>query len=359
MKIVDRHIGMAAIFGILIAWLLLTGLDALYAFISELDDVGDGDYSTGDALTFVLLTLPRRLYELFPTSALLGALMGVGSLAATSELVAYRAAGISRMRIAGAAVGFSALLLVPVVWMGEYLAPAGEIRAQALRVSERTAELGVARRSGLWVRDGDRVINARRPLITAVEQETVELADVNIFEFEDGELKFTAHAEMAERLGDEWVLRNVWRTTMDRKGVSTEFHPELSVPALIEQEALRAAVTRPQQLSLRELIPYRAYLLANGLDARQYDAALWEKVVYPLTALVMVFAGMPFVFGLIRSGGLGQRLFIGMALGISFFIINKAFGRVGQVYDIPPAFAALLPTLLLAFGSVAMIRRSG
>lgn len=359
MKIVDRHVGLAAIYGILLAWSLLVGLDALFGLIAELEDVGDGDYSTGEAFIFVLLTMPRRLYELFPTAALLGALLGVGSLAATSELVAYRAAGISRMRIAAAAVGFSGLLLIPVVLMGEYLAPAGEIRAQALRVAERTAELGVARRSGLWVRDGDRVINARRPLITAVEQDTVELADVNIFEFDQGELKASAHAEMAERVGDQWVLRNVWRTTMDRTGVSTEHFPELKVPALIEQEALRAAVTRPQQLSLRELIPYRAYLLANGLDARQYDAAMWEKLVYPLTALVMVFAGMPFVFGLIRSGGLGQRLFIGMAIGISFFIINKAFGRVGQVYDIPPAFAAILPTLLLAFGSITLIRRSG
>ena len=50
----------------------MTSLYVVFALLSELRNA-QYDYGTTDALWFVLLTLPRMAYQVFPVSALLGA----------------------------------------------------------------------------------------------------------------------------------------------------------------------------------------------------------------------------------------------------------------------------------------------
>ena len=77
----------------LLSWAVLLGLDIVLAVVSEISDVGKGDYTFAKALVDILLTVPHRAYNLFPTAAVIGTLMGLGQLAASSELTALRALG--------------------------------------------------------------------------------------------------------------------------------------------------------------------------------------------------------------------------------------------------------------------------
>jgi len=52
-----------------------------------------------DALLYTALTLPGRVLELTPTSALLGSIIALGLLAKNLELLAMRASGISIRRV--------------------------------------------------------------------------------------------------------------------------------------------------------------------------------------------------------------------------------------------------------------------
>ncbi|PTA85927.1 LPS export ABC transporter permease LptG, partial [Kosakonia sp. H7A] len=85
-RIHDLYIGRAVIGTVLLTWAVLLGLDIVNAFSSEAKDIGQGSYSFGHAIAYVAYTVPRRAYTLFPTAAVIGALMGLGQLAATSEL---------------------------------------------------------------------------------------------------------------------------------------------------------------------------------------------------------------------------------------------------------------------------------
>src|SRR3546814_12699129 len=71
----------------------------LNAMIGEFGDVGKGNYGLLDAVTYIVYTIPRRAYTMFPTVAVIGALMALGQLAASSELTALRALGLSRRRL--------------------------------------------------------------------------------------------------------------------------------------------------------------------------------------------------------------------------------------------------------------------
>jgi lipopolysaccharide export system permease protein len=142
------------------------------------------------------------------------------------------------------------------------------------------------------------------------------------------------------------------------QGASVSRSERLDWRTEIKPELLDSAVTRPKFLSLRSLWDYLEYLGENGLDDSVYQAAFWEKALFPMTVLALVLAGMPFVFGQARSHNVGVRLFFGMTLGGVFMIISRAVQKFGTVYELPPVLSISVPVLLLALLAIIVLRRS-
>lgn len=358
-KLVDRYIGRAAMLGILAVWLMLTVLFMVFGLLSELRGT-EADYGTLDALWFVALTLPRMAYQVFPVSALLGALVGVGGLAAANELVAFRTSGISRTRLALAALAGTMLLTIPVMIMGEWVAPAAEQQARAFRLSEMVGQAIVGGKRGMWMRDGSDIVNIQRPILSAdLGGQSVEFNNVVIYRFQEGEgLTSIIRAKNAMHDGENWVLENVTDVEFAGEYAISGFTGEEFWTTEVKPELLDSAVTRPKRLSIRSLWEYLEYLGENELDDRIYLAAFWEKVLFPFTVIALVLAGMPFVFSHARSQSVGVRLFVGMTVGGTFMIVSRAFQKMSGVYDLPPLLAMSIPIVILAVTALVILRRS-
>ncbi|EPN68602.1 membrane protein, partial [Pseudomonas syringae pv. actinidiae ICMP 19096] len=128
----DRYIGKSVFLAILAVLGIILGLVSLFAFIDEMGDIND-TYTLLDALSYVMMTAPRRVYDTLPMAALIGCLIGLGTLASSSELTIMRAAGVSIGRIVWAVMKPMLLLMVAGVLVGEYVAPYAENQAQAAR----------------------------------------------------------------------------------------------------------------------------------------------------------------------------------------------------------------------------------
>lgn len=358
-KLVDRYVGRAACLGILLVWMAMTILFVLFSLLGELRST-QNDYGTLDGLWFVALTMPRMAYQVFPVSALLGALVGLGGLAAANELVAFRTAGISRLRLALAALAGTLLLTVPVMIMGEWLAPAAEQQARAFRLSEMVGQAIIGGSRGVWMRDGLDVVNIQRPLLYADRGgQTVDFKDVVIYQFSgQADLQAITRANSADHREGRWTLNDVSRVEFGDYGAALTRAKHQDWATEVRPELLDSAVTRPKFLSLRSLWDYLAYLGENGLDESVYQDAFWEKVLYPFTVIALVLAGMPFLFGQARSHSTGVRLFFGMTLGGLFMIVSRALQKLGGVYDLPPALTIAVPILLLAAAALLALRRS-
>jgi lipopolysaccharide export system permease protein len=359
LKVVDRYVGQAAITGLLAVWLIMTLFFAMFGILSELRDT-QGDYGTSDALWFVALTTPRMAYQIFPVSALLGTLVGVGNLASGNELVAFRTSGVSRLRLALSAMAGALLITTPVVIMGEWVAPAAEQQARAFRLSEMVGRAIIGGARGMWIRDGGDIVNIQSPVLTADRgEQSVDFRDIVIYRYSDGvRLESVTRAKNATHDGDHWTLKNISTTQFTDAGAQrTEQEQQLWLSE-IRPELLDSAVTRPSLLSIRSLIKYLDYLGENGLDDLVYIEAFWEKALYPLTVIALVLAGMPFVFGAMRSPNLGMRLFLGMILGGLFMIVERVIQQVASVYHLPTMAAQLLPAAILAIGAIIVLRRS-
>lgn len=351
-KLLDIYIARTIIGGTLLALLMLTSLDVIFSFIAELDAIGRGDYGFIQALVYTALTIPRRIYDLFPSAVLLGALLGLGALATHSELIAMRAAGMSIGRIIRSALQTGVVMMLCVVMLGEIVAPASEARAQTLRTFSHSEQMSMGY-GGLWVRDGNRYLNVNMVMAGP------RLVDLRVYEFtNDKRLASAMQANSAsyDHAHNRWIIEGIARShILHETGVTVEHVDKEYWPHLLAPELLNVIVIEPQQMSALALLRYINYLSANNLDAKAYELAFWNRFTQPLSSLVMLLLAIPFVFGSLRSGGAGQRIFIGIVVGAGFHLLNRTLNHMGLVYGLAPLLSAALPSMLfLLFGILAV-----
>lgn len=359
-KRADRLIAVNVVSMVLIVWLVLVGFDTLTHFLRELGDVGKDDYTLPDVIIYIAWTIPRRLYEWFGNSALIGALLGLGGLATSGELTALRAAGMSKLRVVASVVLTLAMLTAAVMLMGETVAPYGARQAQALQLRVHSKNLGMTTRSGLWARDGDDIINAKGVMAERGKQGIahVRLADVRVFTFdEDGELTRFVHADGAVSNGHQWVLEKARESYLDDKGVHSRTEKKRDWDTKLDATVLKQSVVRPQYLSMIDLHRNMRYMTRNNQNPLPYAKAFWAHVFYPVNVLVLAICALPFAFGALRSGGLGKRIFIGVVLALAWYFLQQGLTSVGIVYGLPAWLADLLPALALAMAASIYFRR--
>ncbi len=346
MRVLDRYIGISVILSILITLVILVVLVGFVTLMDELGAVGSGDYSTGDAFYYVLLILPRRAYEVFPMAVLLGSLVGLGGLANHSELIAMRAAGVSLARIIGSVLKSGMVAMLVVLLIGEAIAPNTEQYAERMRASKMSQQITLKSEYGFWARDGASFVNIRQILPGS------QLIDIYIYEFsEERELLVSSHAAFAQYQDEKWSLRDIEQTRFLADRVESRHLDEATWDSLLNPNILNVVVVRPTMLPVWGLYQYIDFMHENGQEATTYEVAFWSKVIMPLVTLVMVFLAVPFVFGVLRSVGIGQRIFAGSLLGLAFFLLNKVLGHMAVVYSLNPLFAAAVPGLVfLAIG---------
>lgn len=355
-KRVDRLIANSVLGSIGIVWVVLIGIDSFTALAREVDEIGRGSYTIASALGYIAWTIPRRAYDLFGIAAVIGALLGLGALAPTGEITAMRAGGMSKLRICLGALAAAAIATVLVAIGGETIAPWGEHRAQALAAGAKSEDLIVARRTGIWAREGETLINARRGELDGT---TVVLHDVRIYEFtRAGQLERISRAKRAEHRSGEWSLHDVLRQSFGADTVANETVARMRWPSKLDPKLLTLSVMRPRYLAAADLAAGIDYMRRNELDAGSLESAFWARVFYPLNVLAIVLAALPFAFGALRSGGLGKRLFLGIVIATAWFLFQRAIENLASVYAIDFRIVHVLPAALLVAAAATYFRRA-
>lgn len=352
MRILDRYIAKSVGFSTLLVLGVLLTLFTFFAFMDEAGRIGQGHYGTLQAFQYVLLTVPRLAYQLFPICALLGATIGLGILASNSELVAMRSAGISLLQIIISVMKVGLLFVVLTVVIGEGVAPVAERYAQTLRSVAMSNKLSLRGEEGLWARDGNSFVNVRNILPGE------RLGQIYIFERDAAHrLVKLVQAESAVYRKEHWVLQGTVTSNIGMQGASSSQAAEIPWQTNLSPDLLSVVTVKPNTLSILGLYEYINYLRENGLDAAIYEQAFWGKVVAPLVTAVMVFLSIPFVFGPLRSVGVGHRILVGTLAGVGFYILNQMFAYMGLVFGFNSLLSALAPAVMAFMAGYYMLRR--
>ncbi|THB73829.1 MAG: LPS export ABC transporter permease LptG [Gammaproteobacteria bacterium] len=352
MRTLDRYIARNVIAYAFASLLVLVVLQLVFAFIDEMGDVGKGDYSAFLALKYILLTAPRRVSELLPIAALLGALLGLGGMAASSEIVIIRSAGVSIERIVRSVLQAGILLMALAFLVGEFITPVAEEIGHSLRANAISGNVSLFRKKGFWVRDGSRFLFVQDAVTSG------QLRGFRAISFqEDRRLKSIISADDASHIDQGWRLNQLEKIKYGEEENTLQRIDSYEIRSRLQPEMLQVVTSRPEMMSIWEIGNYIDYLTENQLESQNYKLAFWDKVVAPFATLVMLMLGVPFVFGSQRSNSTGHRLMIGVLIGIGFFLLNKILGTAGLVYGFSAIVCAIAPTLFFTLWAVIAIRR--
>ena len=161
-SILTRYLIRAVIGYTALVLLVLLALSGLYLFITQQDDIGIGTYGVDDAFLYVGLNLPQYAFDMLPIAALIGALLALGNLARSMELIVVRAAGVSTMRIGLWVAGAGVILMLMTGVLGEFVAPQMEQYARQMRTFEKFRDYSMAGNRSAWAKDGDTIISVRQ-----------------------------------------------------------------------------------------------------------------------------------------------------------------------------------------------------
>ena len=350
MSRLDRYLVSRVLLGCLLAGALLVPLFSFLDLVEALEDVGQAAFSVQDALFQVLLTLPRRVAQLMPFLALLGTVAVLGELAARHELTALWAAGVSPARVARAELRAGLALLALLLVLEQLAAP--WLDQRALQVRNQALGTDGAPSLGWWLRDRDTILR-----IGEMRDGRIP-ADLEIFQLADGpRLERYLQAASADLMPQgQWRLQQV---TVREFGGAPAAAREVATLAW-QPFADAAAVTRLQRpaesLSLGELWRYVDYLRGTGQPTQRYQLVFWQKLAAGLTMVGLMLLALPFAVANPRAG-LGARLLAGAVTGLAVYLGAQIAGNLGLLTGLPPAAAALGPSLLVLAAAAAFLAR--
>ncbi|MXZ80733.1 MAG: LPS export ABC transporter permease LptG [Gammaproteobacteria bacterium] len=353
MSTLDRYLGRIILQYTLITTLVLLCLYTFVNFLDQMVSIGQGGFHLKEAVVYVVLLIPGTLYELFPMATLLGAITGLSVLAGSSELTAMRSSGASMLQITGAALKVGGVFVVLCLLVGEFVAPHTQSIAQRGRAEALQEDIRQHTRAGLWMRDANTYTTIREIL------PDLTLTDIKSFEFDnDGFLQIITEAKRGRFVGDSWILAEARITTLDDNVErSVERLGRATWNTAVTPDILSTFLIKPDQLSFGQLRRYIDHLRENRQNSNRFALALWNKIMLPLAIAAMVALAVPFVFTNLRSGNLGRNLFLGIMLGIAFYVANRGFGYAVLANGIPPVLGASIPVLALLLLVIALMRR--
>jgi lipopolysaccharide export system permease protein len=349
----------------------LLGLFTFFTLVDELDSVSARFPLT--ALFYLQgLSLPTRLYDLLPIGLLIGAILALSGLAQRNELVILRVSGVSGIGLLGMLWTVSIPIILGALVLSEFLTPLAEIKSSEVNLLMRGRVEGGRLASGYWFKEptpngGVRVVNVGKLLTSG------NVEDLSIYEFPDGlSLSVMTQAKSGRFVKGKLDMQGVVETRLDPniksvladakvtgKPAATVTHlPQQTIDTTLSSERLIARILTPEKMSLVALYDYIDYLDRNQLQADRQIVAVWRKMAYPFTLLVMLTIAAPISFMQTRRGGVGAKVFLGILLGTGFFMINQLALNVSLLFRWPPVVTALLPNIgamILALTAVFMM----
>ncbi|PMH42512.1 lipopolysaccharide ABC transporter permease LptG [Vibrio sp. 10N.286.49.B3] len=352
-KILDLYIGKTIIATTSLVLATFVGLSGIIKYVEQLRKVGKGSYELLEAFYFVILSVPRDIEMFFPMAALLGALIGLGMLASSSELVVMQAAGFSKLDIGVSVLKTAVPLMIAVMLLGQWGAPQAQKMARELRSVAVSGGSILSIRNGVWAKDANDFI-----FIGKVEED--KIYGLNLWRF-NNEKKLEAVIFSEEVDYDDnntWLMKGVQITHMDDDvALSKESLESYEWHTSLAPDKLAIVTVKPEELALSGLYDYVTYLKASEQDASRYELAFWRKLTQPFSIGVMMLMALSFVFGPLRSVTMGARILSGVIAGFSFYISSEFFGPLSLVYNMPPALGAIAPSFVFLIVAIMLLRR--
>ena len=328
-------IGRAVWMAFLVVFLVFLGLELVFRLLDELDKFGP-NYSLIDALLVSVTGMPRRLYLDLPIIVLIAVAAGLGGLAQSSELTILRAAGLSRTQI------FTKLLWVlsPILVMSVVFAEKGMPEAEQFSRIYKDARIAGGVKDSIWTRDIGRYVFVEGGATGGVRTwKQIEIRE----EQNDIARVMASDAVVLSAATVELSDARVLNLTPERVVLETR---DVSQDTRLSASEVRWLTQNPDALALSELWEASTYLQDEGLNDRAHSQLFWQRILLPLTLVMLALLASATAFGSLRTMSLSNRVFLAVFLGLVFKYAMDMASPAVFLAGGHPALAIVIPLLI-------------
>lgn len=356
MKVLGRYLFFAVFYSTLLVLLLLIGLDYIFGVLDEVGSLNE-TYKLKHAAAYLLIRMPERIDTFLPVSVLIGLLIGLGSLASTSQLTVMRASGVSIPRILFHSAKPAALLIFAVMIFNELFLGYFVQRSETYRWEKVNdfSTLGFRTAWDVWLKEDQffyRVNLARDDGV---------LLGLSIYELDQDHAELVNYysSPLAKIQDGQWYLQSVRKVSFDDEKIMESRSEEMILDLPIEQRYIELQSRSPSDIAPISLFNYASYLDEKGQSSGFYWLAFWQKALMPLTVFAVLLLGASFVFGSLRNAPAGTRVFLGIVIGLSVKFAQDLLGPSALLWGFTPALAVLIPAAFCTVWALWQIHRAG
>ena len=325
MPILYRYIGLSVIRGFLLLALILVSLFAIIILIEELEDVGSG-YTWFVAFKYVLLQTPKLLLDFAAVISLIGSIVALGALASNHELVAAESLGVSPRKITTSVVVTAFILMLFVLAIAQYVIPITLHKAHVTKTLAVEGQDGFIDGGGYWAQKDHRFLHVKEVRYGRTP------ADIEIYEFDQNHnfLRMII-ADYADVKNDRlWELHDVQVKEMIDGRLNLINLESRIWNSFLRTRQVNIIISSPETLSVTDLYRFVQGLKDRNEQYYRYELIFWQKVMTPVSAIMMILLGMRFVFGSQRSTSMGKRVTLGVLSGIAFYVFTQVITHWGD-----------------------------
>jgi len=298
------------------------------------------------AMQIFVYRLPGIVIYIFPMAMLLAALLAFGRLSGDSEIIAFRASGVSLYR-----------LMIPVLFLGllvsfanltfsEIVVPESNKAAKNLLI-ETSGKHKPKMQKNVFIPEMERGVLKRIFYAETLKGSTMQ--DVIVQEFSQGKLTqiLTAQEALWQKTKDEWLFKNGTIYLIAETGEYKHLikFSEQSVAIKYSPADFYVDDKKPEEMTIAELKEFIKLKEKMGVNVTDFKLQLNMKMAIPFASLVFALLGAP--LGITRRRA-SSSLGLGLSILVIFvyYILTFVSMAIGELNILAPGLSAWLPNII-------------
>lgn len=359
MKILDRYIIkqflLTTMFGILAFTLFFLVIDMM----ENLDDFIDHDVGWHLVILYYVVFAPEIIKLMTPVGALFGSLFTAGKMSNQNELTAIKAGGISFYRFMVPVIVISFLISGFLVGFGGYVVPMSNKKKISIEMEYLKRNITPLGNNIFFQDTRTRIVN-----ISFFDESRLSAVKVSIQEFDPNDLSIITGRYDLQRLVYD-TLSNQWigydgkyrEFSKDGNGQSLTVFDRKPIEDLnFLPQTLTIKQRKVEEMDLTELSEVIAEQRKAGHDPRVVEIEYYSRFSFAMTAVIVVFFGLPLSASKRRSG---MALQFGINLLITFIYLGfmQIIQALGKNGGMDPLLTAWLVNIVFAFAALVNLLR--
>ena len=334
-NVYGRHLIKKSFYVSFFVWITMVFLDLSVTLVMELENLSETNNFLAIFL-MVCLEQPHKGLQYIESSMLIGTLITLTLLNQQGNLVFLRSLGLSPLKIVLIAGMGPVILSLSILFMDEFIFTD---MSQNSDISSSNRQEHSSQ-SASWQYKDDTLIGLKK-----LNNRDVEA--IQIIEFDQqGNLKESRKFKKGVLMNDQLIVGDLNDPEGSLKDFSFRSAPTLSSMGI-------------DTLSLRSLFKLQKsyHALNSSDDLRLIMSSIYAKIFLPLSIIAVIFLAGSLMFGMIRSGGVGKQIVIGVFIGLVYDLTKDLSIASFLTYKWPILWAHLLPIILVILASLVSYKR--